>query len=218
MSNDSMRFPAITMTLVLALAAGACQGKARAPGGTESGNNPAVSDTASPTGADTSMSMGKTSDSTAAKGGLDDAAILGLLDNANKADSTGGALAVKKATNPDVKAFGQMMMSEHHALRVSGEALAKKLGVTPKAPAKDPIAPYAAAEMNALQKASKKDFDKTYIDNEVTVHQAVIDAANQAKASTSTPELKDLLQQALPVIQKHLDQAQSLQKKLAPTA
>ena len=219
MPNDSMRFPAVTMTLVLALAAGACQSKGRAPDGTESAANPSVADTAMAAAADTAaMSTGATDSTSTVKGGLDDATILGLLDATNKADSTAGALASKKATDPDVKAFGELMMSEHHALRVSGEELAKKLSVTPTPPAKDPIAPYAAAETAALRKATKQDFDKTYIDNEVTVHQAVIDALNMAKVSTRTPELKSLLEQALPVIRKHLDQAQTIQKKLSPTA
>lgn len=210
MPNDSMRLPTLTITLMLALAAGACQSKSRAPEGMESAANP--SDSAAPAATDTSAMA-------SVKGGLDDASILGLLDGANKADSTGGALASKKATNSDVKDFARLMMSEHHALRVSGEELAKKLGVTPKPPAQDPIAPYAASEMAALQKAPKgENFDKTYIDNEVTVHQAVIDAVNMARVSTQTPELKSLLEQALPVIQKHLDQAQSIQKKLSPTA
>jgi hypothetical protein len=36
--------------------------------------------------------------------------------------------------------------------------------------------------------------------------------------TTQTPELKDLIGKAVPVIQKHLDQAQEIQKKLGSTA
>jgi putative membrane protein len=155
----------------------------------------------------------------ASQGGLTDANIMALLDGANKADSAGGALAAKKATNAEVKAFARLMMSEHHALRAAGQALAKQLGVEPKAPERDPLAPYVANEMKTLQSTGKgAEFDRTYIDNEVSVHQAVLDLANQARVTTQTPQLKELIEKAIPVIRKHLDQATALQKKLTPAA
>ena len=155
----------------------------------------------------------------ASQGGLTDANIMALLDGANKADSAGGALAAKKATDAEVKAFARLMMSEHHALRAAGQALAKQLGVEPKAPERDPLAPYVANEMKTLQSTGKgAEFDRTYIDNEVSVHQAVLDLANQAQVTTQTPQLKELIEKAIPVIRKHLDQATALQKKLTPAA
>jgi len=155
----------------------------------------------------------------APQGGLTDANIVALLDGANKADSAGGALASKKATNAEVKAFAKLMMSEHHALRAAGQQLAKQLGVEPKPPQHDPLAPYVASEMKALQTTAKgADFDRTYIENEVTVHQAVLDLANQARVSTQTPQLKELIEKAIPVIRKHLEQAEGIQKKLSPSA
>jgi predicted outer membrane protein len=62
------------------------------------------------------------------------------------------------------------------------------------------------------------EFDRTYIDNEVTIHQAVLDLANQARVTTQTAELRQLIEKAAPVIRKHLDQATALQKKLTPAA
>jgi putative membrane protein len=153
------------------------------------------------------------------KGGLTDSNIVALLDAANKSDSAAGAVALKKATSQEVKAFARLMMSEHHALRAEGQALAKQLGVTPKPPERDPLAGYTQNEMTALQKTAKgAEFDRTYIDHEVSVHQAVLDFANQARVTTQTPQLRDLIQKAVPVIQKHLEQAQEIQKKLGGTA
>lgn len=209
MQMETTRRPAMVITLILGLAAAACQGGAGNGNGTET----AARDTTTPA-ADTTAAPAP-----APKGGLSDETILGMLDNANKADSIGGALASKKATDPEVKAFAAMMMKDHHELRVGGEELAKKLGVTPKPPEKDPIAGYVNAEMGALQKATKgEDFDRTYIDNEVSVHQAVLDAANMARVSSSSPELKELIQSAIPIIQGHLGQAQAIQKRLSPAA
>ena len=171
--------------------------------------------------ADSSADSTATSAAPAAapQGGLTDANIVALLDGANKADSAGGALAAKKATDAEVKAFARLMMSEHHALRAAGQALAKQLGVEPKAPERDPLAPYVANEMKTLQSTAKgAEFDRVYIDNEVSVHQAVLDLANQARVTTQTPQLKELIEKAIPVIRKHLDQATELQKKLTPAA
>jgi putative membrane protein len=156
---------------------------------------------------------------TTPKGGLSNANIVALLDAANKADSAAGAVAAKKATSADVKAFARLMMAEHHALRKAGQDLAKELGVEPKPPEHDPLAPYVASEMKALQSTPKgAEFDRTYIDNEVTIHQAVLDLANQARVTTQTPQLKGLIEKAIPVIRKHLDQAMAIQKQLTPAA
>lgn len=150
---------------------------------------------------------------------LSDANIVALLDEANKADSAAGALAATKATSADVKQFAKLMMSEHHALRLQGEQLAKKLNVTPEAPANDPVAPLAQQEMSMLESTPKgAEFDRAYIGQEVTVHKAVKDLLDQAKGAAQNEELKNLIGKAQPVIQKHLDQAESIQKKLSPNA
>ena len=156
---------------------------------------------------------------TTPRAGLSDSNIVALLDEANKADSAAGAVALKKASDPDVKAFAKLMMSEHHALRAEGEAVAKQLAITPKPPEHDPIGGYARSEMADLQKTAKgAEFDQAYIDHEVSVHQAVLDFANMARVTTQTPALRNLIQKAVPVIQKHLEQAQTIQKKLNPSA
>ncbi|MFL5548145.1 MAG: DUF4142 domain-containing protein [Gemmatimonadales bacterium] len=171
------------------------------------------------TSADTAAAATGAAPAAAPQGGLTDANIVALLDGANKADSSSGALAAKKATDAEVKAFGRLMMSEHHALRAAGQALAKQLGVEPKAPERDPLAPYVANEMKTLQSTAKgAEFDRIYIDNEVSVHQAVLDLANQARVTTQTPQLKELIEKATPVIRKHLDQATAIQKRLSPSA
>src|SRR3982074_427267 len=64
-------------------------------------------------------------------GGWTDANIFALLDEANAAGSSERAIAATKGTSAAVRNFGKLMVSDHHKLRVQGEALAKKLKVTP---------------------------------------------------------------------------------------
>jgi predicted outer membrane protein len=135
MRKDGAMRVALPIGLVLVSMIGAC----------ESGDRNVARDSAAMSGAtptDTGA-PGANSGAPAAtpQGGLTDANIVALLDAANKADSASGAVAAKKATNAEVKAFARLMMSEHHALRAAGQALAKQLGVEPKPPEKDPLAP-----------------------------------------------------------------------------
>jgi putative membrane protein len=200
----------LPMGLALFIGLSACQG----------GSKTARDQSAAAT-ADTDTAAGRTSGAPAAtpKGGLTDSNIVAILDEANKADSAGGALALKKATRPDVKAFAKLMISEHHALRVEGQQLAKQLNIAPKPPERDPLAGYTRNEAATLQKTPKgPEFDRTYIDNEVSVHQAVLDFANQARVTTQTPELRALIEKAIPVIRKHLEQAEAIQKQFTPAA
>src|ERR1700738_135632 len=82
----------------------------------------------STTTTDTSASAAS---STNAGSSWSDANILALLDEANVADSSEGAIAAAKGTSAAVRNFGKQMVLDHHKLRVQGEALAKKLKVTP---------------------------------------------------------------------------------------
>jgi len=146
---------------------------------------------------------------------LTDANIVWILDQANMGDSAMGKLADTKATDPEVKRFARLMMSEHHALRLAGENLAKKLAVTPSAPpADDSFAMMKATTDSLTAQARGKAWDKAYIDHEVMMHQAVLDKANQALSAAQNAELKTLIEGAAPVIQKHLDMAKQLQTKL----
>ena len=150
---------------------------------------------------------------------LSDANIVALLDHANEADSSAGALASKKATNAEVKKFAKMMMADHHQVRKQGADLAQKLGVTPQPPADDPVTALAKQEMDALQTAEKGlDFDRTYIQQEIAAHQAVLDLADQAHGSADNAELKALIEQARPLIENHLKQAQAIEKELGATS
>jgi putative membrane protein len=169
----------------------------------------------STTTTDSSAMAAGTASSTSTSGNWTDENIFALLDEANMADSAAGSIAATKGTAAAVRDFGRRMERDHHQLRAQGAALAKKLNVTPAAPSDDPVQPMAQSETNTLNSTAKgKDFDKAYIDAEVNAHKAVLDLATKAAAQTQNAELKNLIQKAAPVIQGHLDKAESIQKTL----
>jgi putative membrane protein len=213
MHTDTMRRARLGMmaaACLATLAAGACKKANNA-------NTGRVETPPADTGA-TGMAPADTTGAAATNTKYTDANIVALLDEANMADSAAGAFARGKAKDPGVKAFAKMMMGEHHALRVQGQALAKKLNVTPEPPSNDPVKTAGDSEMQALRSAGTgAGFDRTYIDQEVTIHKAVLDLADQAHSQTQNAELKALIEKAKPTIQKHLDRAEELQKTLGKT-
>ena len=148
-------------------------------------------------------------------GNWTDENIFALLDEANVSDSAAGAIAATKGTASAVRDFGKQMMRDHHQLRARGEALAKKLKITPASPSDDPVMSDSQKHMDVLNSTAKgKDFDKAYIDGEVDIHRKVLEMAVKAAAQTQNTELKNLIQKAAPVIQGHLDRAEAIQKAL----
>lgn len=146
---------------------------------------------------------------------LTDANIVALLDGANVADSSAGSVAAAKGTSAEIKSFGRDMMRDHHALRAAGQALAKKLNVTPEIPAGDKGAAAAAAwqdSLNAMPRGA--DWDKAYINHEVTYHEAVLATAQAGLAAAQNAELKALIEKAAPNVQAHLEHAKQLQSKM----
>src|SRR5438876_10199821 len=126
---------------------------------------------ASTTRADTSaMAAG----APAPSGNWTDPNIVALLDEANMADSSAGAVAATKGTASAVRDFARRMMRDHHQLRAQGQGLAKKLKITPAAPPDDPVTPAAPEEMDTLNSIARgKDIDNSYIDAAVDVQKAV---------------------------------------------
>jgi len=187
-------------------------------GGCKGGGRPTTSGAVESRGAaDTGMAKppSDTGQMASTSGALTDANIVALLDEANAADSASGAYALGKTTNPDVKAFAKLMMGEHHALRAQGRQLAQRLKITPQPPANDPLKPAAEGEMTALKTAPKgAQFDRTYIEQEIGIHKAVLDLAAKAHDATQNEDLKKLIEHAKPVIEKHLNRAEEIQKKL----
>ena len=188
---------------VAALAVTACGKKDKGAVDTTAASKATTTDTSA-------MAVGS-----ASTGSWTDANIFALLDEANVADSSEGAIAATKGTSAAVRDFGKQMVGDHHKLRVQGEALAKKLKVTPTSPADDNMPSDAQKEMDNLNSTAKwKDFDKAYIDGQVDVHKKVLDLAVKAMSQAQSPELKNLIQKAAPVVQSHLDKAESIQKTL----
>ena len=63
-----------------------------------------------------------------------DADILGLMQEANRAEVQAGQLALQISSNADVKSFATIMLSEHNAIETELASLATQLNITPTIP------------------------------------------------------------------------------------
>ena len=145
---------------------------------------------------------------------LTDASILGALDADNVSDSTAGAMASEKGTSASVKEFGRMMMKDHHAMRMEGMAVAKKVGVTPEAPTGPDVAAEKAAGDSLAAMPKGAAWDKAFIDHAVDGHIKVLTYAQDAANATQNADILAMIQKATPTVQKHLDKAKDIQGKL----
>jgi putative membrane protein len=145
---------------------------------------------------------------------LSDAEIASVAVVANQNDIDFAAVAKTKSSNADVLKFAETMATDHKLVIDQAMALVTKLKVTPKDNAiSKKLLSDAASTRKMLSSKSGDAFNKAYIDNEVAYHKAVINEVQNVLIPDATnKELKDLLENVLPVLKTHLEHAEMIQK------
>ena len=145
-----------------------------------------------------------------------DAQIAHIVVTANQVDIDAGKLAQGKAKSKEVKDFAKQMVTDHTAVNKQAVALAKKLKVKPEDNATSQSLKKGGQDNIKNLKTMKGDaFDKAYVDQEVTYHQAVLNAIdNVLIPNAKNQELKDLIVKVRPAIDGHLQHAKMIQSKL----
>lgn len=135
---------------------------------------------------------------------------------ANQIDIDYAQIALKKSKDKDIRDFATTMAEDHKAIIEQAAALVKKLGVVPKDnPVSQSLLEGAKKTKKELNGASKKDFNRKYIDNEVAYHKAVIAAVKDLLIpETENVELKELLEAVVPALEVHLGHAEMVQNKM----
>lgn len=121
-----------------------------------------------------------------------------------------GKLASTKGTNPEVKKFGQMMVTDHTAANNQLKELATKKGWT----LPTDIDSSHKSTADDLKSRSGADFDSAYVDEMVDDHEKDVKAFQDKANNASDPDLKAFAQKTLPVLQKHLDAIKAIQQKM----
>lgn len=148
--------------------------------------------------------------------GPTDPQIAAIVVAANQADIDAGKFAESKTQSKDVKAFAERMVADHTSVNQAAVNLVQKLHVTPESnPTSESLKKGGEANIANLKPLQGAQFDRAYIDHEVTYHQQVIDALDKTLIpSAKNAELKALLVKVRPAFVAHLDHAKHVQASL----
>jgi putative membrane protein len=107
-------------------------------------------------------------------------------------------------------------VKDHEAMDAKGSKLASGAGGTATNRIADSVTSANQATSSQLQSAgSGAAFDRAYLDAQVAGHQNALTFLQSAQNSAQSSDLKKMISDAIPDVQKHLDRAKSLQSKVA---
>lgn len=146
------------------------------------------------------------------EGRLSDAEIAGILVAANQGQIELNRLAVQKASSPEVRQFAQQMIDEHGEAGDNATALLNRLGVTPaETEASRNLRRNNQQTVEVLRKWEGEEFDRTFMNHEVTVHEFLSDTLeNQLIPSARNRELRNFLTEVNRSVEHHLSDARRL--------
>jgi putative membrane protein len=121
-----------------------------------------------------------------------------------------GTLALTKASSPDVKKFGQMMVDDHSKANTELKGLATQKNIT----IPDVMSEDCQKKYYDLDKKDKKDFDKEYIDQMVKDHKDDIDKFEKEADKGNDTDVKSWAAGKLATLRHHLEEAQRIQDAL----
>jgi putative membrane protein len=125
----------------------------------------------------------------------------------NVAEVQEGQLAMRQAASPAVREFGRWMFTDHTGMDKWLAVVAVREGLqVPTTPNQE-----QAQRLSRLQGLRGEQFDRTYIPDQVQDHERTIALFQREAQSGQNPQLKFFAQQAIPVLEQHLAEAQELQ-------
>ena len=147
---------------------------------------------------------------------VNDAQIASIVVTANQVDIDAGKLAKSRSTNNEVKAFAELMITDHTSVNKSATDLVAKLKVSPQNNfTSQNLKSGGERNLAHLKTLKGTAFDKAYVDHEVTYHQQVLDALDTTLVpSAKNEQLKALLVKVRPAFVAHLEHAKHLRKSL----
>jgi predicted outer membrane protein len=125
-----------------------------------------------------------------------------------------GQLALQKASDARVTQFAQRMIDEHTQANAGIATLAGQKNAALPAD----LSPEQTEIVTQLSDFSGADFDKAYMDRNVLLHVAAVSKTAAESQQGSDADIKALAAQDLPLLQAHLQTAQSLAAGLQGSA
>jgi len=135
-----------------------------------------------------------------------DATIIREVTASNLLEVRLGELTRKKTTHPDVRAFGDRMITDHSNMYEQWNAVYQQwtaaVGQTGKI--KPGLGQMQAGELKRLEKVPTTEFDREYMATMIRHHQENVSYFQNAANSARSTQVRELLASGLPVLQQHL--------------
>lgn len=128
----------------------------------------------------------------------------------NNAEIELGKLALRKGESAAIKQFGQTLIADHEKANEEAKTAANAVGVKPP----DARLVTIGAQVK-LQSQSGNAFDLSFIDAMISDHRN--DIKNYQEQSGKNDAVGQYARQALPTLQKHLQEAERIQQQLNET-
>jgi putative membrane protein len=157
-----------------------------------------------------------TASASASSGAPTDPQIAEIVVVANNGDINNAKVAKSISKNKEVRNFAQEMITDHTSANKKVAALANKLKIKPQQSAgSKKLKESAQQDLLKIKRLTGAEFDQAYIDNEVALHQTVLDTIdNTLIPNAKNQELKDLLTSVRSVIANHLEHAKKVKASL----
>jgi putative membrane protein len=120
-----------------------------------------------------------------------------------------GRIAGEKASNPRVKAFGEMMVKDHSEANNTLKGIATSLNIA----IPDSVSDATKKEIDMMKMKKGKDFDKAYVSMMLDDHKKDIAEFRKCADNCSDSTIKSFASTTLPVLEKHLDSIQAIAGK-----
>ena len=154
-------------------------------------------------------------DSTAAAGTMSDANIMAKEIVADSGEVAVATYVRSHASDAGVKSYASQLVTDHSKGEKEAKALATKLSITPQPAPGDTSAQATEHVMQRFASLKGHDLDTAFVAHAVEDHKSDIDDAHKAAAAAQNADVKSFVEKSIPELQKHLDRAQALQKKLS---
>jgi putative membrane protein len=171
---------------------------------------------------------------------MNDEQVLRHLHHANMEEIKAGQMAESKGSSQGVKDYARTLVQDHQQADKQVLAMGEKMHVDMKKDMDMSNMDHSKmdhskmdhsqmsgmdhdkmkvhqAKMDQMQKMSGKDFDQAFLTMMTNGHDHVIDMVKHAQ-SNAKGDMKNMLDQMLPTLERHKDMAQDLMKKSGNTA
>jgi len=154
-------------------------------------------------------------DSAATPGGtMSDANILAQEHGGDSAEVAVATYVKSHTSDAGVKSFAQLLIDDHSKGETEVQKVAKQASITPQPASNDTTSQETAHTLAHLSTLKGHDLDTAFVAHEIQDHQTDIADAHKAASDAQNAQVKQLVEKSLPELQKHLDRAQALNKKL----